>query len=277
LNRKNTALLVIFSSVLIGSIFIYLLYILYFEEIINYIVTVEESIVLVIIILIKIAIISSIGCFLLYKWYNQEEQYYSDIRFLFSVFFFILVFAKAIDIVINLVFFQVSSAELLLLSKIRFLFVVINVLPMLFLSIEMILVYFSLMDRFKKLRKKAYFKKTQKIILISITLLVSIAILLAPTYSIIITIYPFISIISFLIIFWMFLFAYRTQRLSDINPLIVAIGFGLFLFTSIFRALGHNLIDPKFNSIISEILEIIVFTIIFIGLIRQANYYKSQE
>ncbi|MGM0469300.1 MAG: hypothetical protein ACQERB_10915 [Promethearchaeati archaeon] len=152
---------------------------------------------------------------------------------------------------------------------------VINVIPMLFLSIEMILIYFSLMDRFKKLRNKAFFKKIQKITLILIALLESIAILLAPTYSIIITIYPFISLTSLLIIFWMFLFAYRTQRLSDINPLIVALGFGIFLLTSIFRTLGHNLIDPKVNSIISEILEIIVFAIIFIGLIKKANYYKS--
>ncbi len=275
MKRKNLALLVIFLSFLIGSIFIYSLYVFYFEEIINYLNTVEESIFLVIIILIKIVIISSIGCFLLYKWYHQEDQYYSDIRFLFSIFFFFLVFAKTIDIVINLVFFQVSSAELLILSKIRFLLMVINVIPMLFLSIEMILIYFSLMDRFKKLRNKAFFKKIQKITLILIALLESIAILLAPTYSIIITIYPFISLTSLLIIFWMFLFAYRTQRLSDINPLIVALGFGIFLLTSIFRTLGHNLIDPKVNSIISEILEIIVFAIIFIGLIKKANYYKS--
>ncbi|TFF97456.1 MAG: hypothetical protein EU547_04270 [Promethearchaeota archaeon] len=277
MKRKNSTLLILFFLIFSGSIIIFFLYTYYINEILNSLELIPELMILIPIIFIKISVISIMGGFLLFRWYNQQEQYLSDISFMFGIFFIILIFGKLLDILINMLYYLISPDSILILVKIRFLLIISNIFPILFFSIEIILMYLSLYERFSALKIKNTSAKYRNRILILLLVLFSLVIILAPDYSTILTIYPLLMIPSFIMIVLMFLYAYRSKRLSEINPLIVAIGFFAFLLTTVFRAIGQNIIDPKFASILSEIFEIISFIIIFIGLIRKANYIRSEE
>ncbi|MBD3211219.1 MAG: hypothetical protein GF311_01330 [Candidatus Lokiarchaeota archaeon] len=104
-----------------------------------------------------------------------------------------------------------------------------------------------------------------------------LVILLAPQHSTILLIYPFLLIPFFIVIVWMFIYAYKSKRLSDIHPLIVGLGFLFYLLTTIFRAIGLDLVDPKIATILSEFLEICATLVIFIGLIKKAKYQKANQ
>lgn len=277
MKRKNSFILILLVSVFFGSLSIFILYLFYMDEILKTITTIPESSILISIILAKIIIISIMGIFLLYRWIKQDDQYFSDIPLLFSIFFIILVFGKLLDILINFLYYFINPNSILILIKIRFFLIIINLFPVLFLSIEMILIYLSLYENFKFLKTKKNFKILQGIILISIFMIESISILFAPKYSTILMIYPFFIIPFFIIIIWIFLYAHRSKRLSEINPLIVALGFAIFLITTLFRAVGQSIVDPKLASILSEIFEILAFIVIFIGLIKKAKYYRIQD
>jgi len=277
MKRKNSFILILLVSVFFGSLSIFILYLFYMDEILKTITTIPESSILISIILAKIIIISIMGIFLLYRWIKQDDQYFSDIPLLFSIFFIILVFGKLLDILINFLYYHINPNSILILIKIRFFLIIINLFPVLFLSIEMILIYLSLYENFKFLKTKKNFKILQGITLISIFMIESISILFAPKYSTILMIYPFFIIPFFIIIVWIFLYAHRSKRLSEINPLIVALGFAIFLITTLFRAVGQSIVDPKLASILSETFEILAFIIIFIGLIKKAKYYRIQD
>ncbi|TXT63109.1 MAG: conserved membrane protein of unknown function [Promethearchaeota archaeon] len=277
MEKRNKIIIEISLPFIFSLTGILMLYYFFTEQIIITFQTYKEIYALTIAILIKILVVSLIGLYLIKKWFSQEEQYFSDLPFLTGIFFLVLVPAKFLDLLYYYLNFQIPADFLLLLIKMRFILAILNLLPMLYLSIEMILIYLSLNERFKSIRNKNKFKKIQKLCLILILIIESIVLLIAPSYNVIIAIYPFISVISFLIIIWMFIFAHRSNRLSEINPITVAWGFIIFLITSIFRALGTNLLDPVLNSIITEIFEIGAFIVIFYGLIKRAKYYKTNN
>jgi len=276
MKRKNSTVIIIISLIIIGGIITFLLYSFYIDEILNALNLVPELLILTTIVLIKIVLISIMGGFLLYRWYRQEQQYFSDIPFLFSNFFFILIFGKLLDILLYMLYYEIDPLPHLILVKVRYVLIIINIIPVLFLSIQMLLIYLSIYERFKSLKTKQTNNKIQGIIL---SLIISIAILLiilAPELSSLLTIYPFIMISSFIMIIWMFLYANKSKRLSEINSLIVGIGFIFYLFTTVFRGIGIGFLDRNLSSFLSEIFEIIVFIIIFIGLNKKSKYYRSQ-
>ncbi len=82
-----------------------------------------------------------------------------------------------------------------------------------------------------------------------------------------------IVILSLIIITWMFYFAYKNQRLSQVHPLILSIGFGLYLVSQITRPLAQNLIgEIAAYIVLSEVIDLCIFIIIFIGFILNVKY-----
>jgi len=274
---KNITILVLCASLFWGSISLILGYWGFSQEILDTIYTIEESFAVISIILVKIIIIVGMGSFLLYRWYTQEHQYLSDIPFLFSIFFAVLVFGKLLDLLINLLYYQLTPDSILFLVKIRFFIIIINLLPILILSIEILLVYLSFSDRFSSLKKNDQLKDTRTKIILIILVVDTLVIVFAPSHSIIVAIYPVFIIPFFIIIVWIFFYAYRSKRLSEINPLIVGDGFLIFLLTTIFRAVGQNILVPEIASILSELCEIVAFIVIFLGLIRKVGYSEDKK
>ncbi|MFX1417650.1 MAG: hypothetical protein ACFE9N_01890 [Promethearchaeota archaeon] len=78
---------------------------------------------------------------------------------------------------------------------------------------------------------------------------------------------------SFLVITWMFYFSHRNKRLSQVNTLLLTIGFGAYLISQIIRPLIQFIIgENALFVVITEIVDIIISIIIFIGYIRKSKY-----
>ena len=269
-NYKILLLLIVVS----GLVPLLLLYFLYLREIQQAITHTEGAVPVVIIILIRIGFISVMSYYMFHRWFKQEEQYLSDIPFLFGIFLLLLAFGKILDLFWDLTFFTFNDDFVMFLLKIRFFIIILEMAPLIFLSINMILYLRSLRGKStsdEKQRNKATFRIMLLIVAIETT-----AVILAPNFLIMGILLPCIVIPSILVIIWMFLFAYKNKRLSQVHPLIIAIGFIAWFISNIARVVLQIVFGETPTYIFTaEMIDFFVFLIIFLGFCLKANY--SQE
>jgi hypothetical protein len=276
LRKKRVQLFIILISIVLGILAIILLYTFNWIHIVDSYITQEGSLGVVIIISLRIVFVSSMGLYTLYQWFKQEERFMSDMPFLFALFFILLVFGKALDLFVDFIFFQHDLELVLIVLKARYLIMIFDFLPMIYLSSEMILFSLSLRNRFKRLSDKKYQNKVRKRVLVALLLIEAITGILAPTVRILSMFYPIIVIPSLITIVWLFRFAYKNKRLSQVNTFILTVGFGMYLISQIIRPLIQFIIgeSPLFL-IIAESTDLLIFIIIFIGFSKKANYATS--
>ena len=272
MNKKEKYQWILIISIILGSVAMVIGFLLYTAQINQAYATVEGIQMVLIITLIKASVIGGMAFIMIRKWFKQEEQYLSDLPFLFGMFFLILVFAKFLDILISFNYYTLEEDSLLVLVKIRYFIMIFDLFPMIYLSVGMILYYLSLKTRFSELDKNERRDEVRIRVLIVIIIIEVLAISLAPNYSTILVILPILVIPSLITIIWLFAFAYKNKRLSQVKPLIIAIGFGLFLATQISRPMAQKVFDAATYAVFSETLEMMVFILIFIGLILKTNY-----
>ena len=270
---KNTYLSVLILSILMSAIGVAILYYYLFSSIIETLETVEGAWYTLYIIVVRMVVLSLLSIYMFRVWFKQEKQYLTDIPFLFALFFLILIFGKSLDILVNLTYFSLPKDQFFTLLKLRHFVVILNMVPLVFFSLEMILYALSLKDKYQKLSDEKYRDKIRKIIIIIISVIESAVIILnwdVTFSSIYISLFVFPALI---IILWVFFFAYRNQRLSQINAKILIFGFGLYLISQFLRPFLHiQLGFIAYYIIIAEIIDLIAFVIIFIGLRKKANY-----
>ncbi|MFX1411235.1 MAG: hypothetical protein ACFFA6_12875 [Promethearchaeota archaeon] len=228
----------------------------------------EGAFEVVFIISIRILILSITTYYLFHKWFKQEAQYLSDIPFLLGLFFLILTFGKAIDLLWDLTFFTFSDNFVLLFLKFRFFIIIFEVAPLIFLGLEII--FFRLEDRYKRLKDKRYMNKLRLVIIIFIVSIETFVVTIAPNNTTMGMILPAIVIPSLVGIVYIFYLAYRLNRLAVVKPGILTLGFLLYLFSNIFRPVMQNILGEQASYIIiAELVDIIVFIIIFLGLYKK--------
>jgi len=269
---KLIVLPLLVCGVIIGSIAISLLYVFNWAIVVEAYQTHEGALTIIIIIGVRVFLVSLMALYTFYRWFKQEKQYFSDIPFLFSIFFLLLIFGKLLDLFIDFSYFELDHGLLLLVMKTRYLIAILNLLPMMSLSIFMILFSLSLRPRFKRLTNENTLNTVKTrilIIVVVIELVVDIFILTIENAPII---YPITILPSLIAIVWLFNFAWRNQRLSQVNTFILMIGFGFYLITSILRPVMQFIVgeSPLFV-MIAESLDIIIFITIFIGLYKKSN------
>lgn len=274
LTKARTYKILLLLIVVSGLVPLLLLYLLYLREIQQAITHTEGAWPVVIIILIRIGFISVMSYYMFHRWFKQEEQYLSDIPFLFGIFLLLLAFGKILDLFWDLTFFTFNDDFVMLLLKIRFFIIILEMAPLIFLSINMILYLRSLRGKStgdEKQRNKATFRIMLLIVAIETT-----AVILAPNFLIMGILLPCIVIPSILVIIWMFLFAYKNKRLSQVHPLIIAIGFIAWFISNIARVVLQIVFGETPTYIFTaEMIDFFVFLIIFLGFCLKANY--SQE
>jgi len=258
---------IISLSIFAGLICILCLYLITLPIILNNLV--EGILQIVLIISARIVILSITTFYLFLKWFRQEAQYLSDIPFLLGLFFLILIFGKFIDLHWDLTFFLYDEATVLFYLKFRFILIIIEVAPLLYLGLEII--FFRVEDRFSKLKNRQYMNNLRTKIMILITSIELIAIFIVLNYSLLGILLPFLLIPSLIGIVYIFFLAYRLNRLSVVKPNILAIGFFLYLLSNIFRPLMNNIIGDNSNYIIIvEAVDLVIFIIIFLGLYKKS-------
>jgi hypothetical protein len=246
---------------------IFFLYFVNFPLIVKAFAEYEGALEVVITISLRILLLSIISLYLFNKWFNQEAQYLSDIPFLLSMFFLILLFGKAVDLFWDLTFFTFNEGLVLLFLKFRFFIIIFEVAPLIYLGFEII--FFRLEDRFSKLKDQRYMNKLRITLIAIIIGIESCAVIIAPNNTTMGMLLPYIVIPSLLGIVYIFFLAYRLNRLNVVKPGILTIGFFLYLISNIFRPVMQNILGEAASYIIiAEIVDIFVFLVIFIGLYK---------
>ncbi|KKK44375.1 hypothetical protein LCGC14_0802730 [marine sediment metagenome] len=274
ISRKKTFyFLTLSSSVSLGIIAVLSLYFINWNSIVESYITIEGALGVVLTISLRIVIVSGMTLYTFYQWFKQEDQYLSDLPFLFGLYFVFLVFGKALDLYSAFIFFQLNDFIVLTIIKVRFFIMILNFLPMIYLSSEMILFSFSLKPRFKLLTNERTRNKINIRFIMVIIFIESIAGILASNQRTLSIYYPVIVIPSLLTIVWLFNFARKNKRLSQVNTLTLTIGFGAYLISQILRPLAQFIIgESAMFLILAETLDLIIFIIIFLGFYGESHY-----
>lgn len=276
MNQKNQYKLIILLFILLGFITVIILYLLNLSTIILAFSTIQGMDLVVIILLIRILILFGSSIYMLYKWFKQEKQFLSDLPILFAIFFLLLTFGKMLDLFFDLTYTYFIDSLNLLVIKLRFFVIIFTVLPLIYLSITMILFRLSLNDKFQKLRDEKARNKTSLIIAIVIVILESTGVIIVADTPSISILLPAVVIPSLLVIVWLFAFSHRNKRLSQVNSFVLMIGFAAYLISQIMRPLLQRIVGINTAYInLSEIIDLIIFIVIFIGFYLEANYEKD--
>jgi len=270
ISKKTTFKIILFSSVCLGIIGVLLLFLLNSSLIITAFRDVEGMFQVTLVILIRIIILSITTFYLLKKWFKQEAQYLSDIPFLLSLFFLILTFGKAIDLFWNFTFNTLNEFLVLLFLKIRFITIVLEVAPLIYLGLEIL--FFRLEDRYQKLKNNDYRDKLRFFIILLVVFIELTGVIIAPENNMLAILLPVIVIPSLIGIVYIFFLAYRLKRLSVVKPKILTIGFFLYLISNILRPVIQKIFGDNATYItLAELIDIFVFLVIFLGLYKKTS------
>lgn len=280
---------VFFRFLLISVILFYLVFIIFFF-IPNYSVISDIysnfyfNIIFTLVIVGRISL-SIYGSYFLFKiWLSKNTRAYSDLPFIFGLFFFIFIPGKLMDLIIILTYrmyasYGFSYTLFLDIIKIRYLILIINLIPLFLSGIYLFLFRLNL--------KKPHLEREK----ISKRLTVLFSSLYFPTFFFIILflndIYLFsyigavitFSTLSFVI--WIFFTVYRGKILPEINSLIISIGFICYMVFNVLLPIYVNVIGQislEGERIAGSILECGTFfsmITILIGFKKKAHYKQK--
>ena len=271
MTKKNMYKGLVSVSTILGIVACSVLYYLYYEPFYNGYMQTEGMFGVVLIILFRIILIFGITAYMFHEWFKQEMQYLSDLPFLFGTFFLILIFGKVLDLLFFVTFFTIDAS--LFIMKVRFFVAILTLIPMMYLSIGMILYYFSLKNKYEKLNNEKYRNNIGTAILVLIITVEIIAVILATTISAVLILLPLFVLPSIATIVWLFYFSDKNKALSKVNSKILTIGFFLLLISQILRPLAQNILGSTVHYIIFvEVIDLFVFLIIFLGFYMKADY-----
>ncbi len=270
---KQSKVVIIISLFIIGGIFSLIYFFLLINPMIETLKTYEGSEYVVVTTTIRIFILLIMSIFMFHQWFKQEHQYFSDIPFLFGLFFTLILFGKFFDIYYSLTYYTAEYNLFLIIYKSRYIIALLSLSPMYYLSVGMLLFYYSLYKDQTELRNEPFLKRIQKIITIIIILLEIVIVLTVLNEKTGPLILSLIVLTSLLVITITFYLVYKNKRLSQVNPKILTIGFGAYLISQVVRSILHIIMGNTPLTVASgEIIDIFVFLIIFTGLITKIKY-----
>lgn len=268
-SKKKKFFYSIFAVIIVLAIVLSILYFIYWSTLITVILSNEGLWIGVIAIISRVFILGIMSFVLFRKWLRQEAIYISDAYFLFGSFFGILTFAKIYDLLYNLVYISGSEVSLLL-GKIRFVVIIVNLMPILYIGLDAILIYIN-MNKNKEMNKKQ-FNKLRLRIMLGYVLVTSLVPILSPSVSFFNLALPFVTVLIYIAIAFMFLFMYKNKRLVQANGLIIGIAFICFLISNLIRTILIN--QNVSYGIFAELIDIGVNLLIFIGFISKPKYSR---
>ncbi len=274
--KKSSSYKILFSlGSLIGFMLVFMLYFLNLPIIIQAYNDIQGMDLVVIIVLVRILILLGSSTYMFYKWFKQEKQFLSDLPILFAIFFLLLAFGKMVDLFFDFTYSYFTETLNLLVIKIRFFIIIFTVLSLIYLSITMILFSLSLRDKFQNLRDETSRNKTSLIIVIIVLVLESTAVIIVSDTPSISILLPAVVIPSLLVIVWLFAFSHKNQRLSQVNSFVLMIGFAAYLLSQILRPVFQRILGENTAYInLVEIIDLIIFGVIFLGFYMEAKYIK---
>ncbi len=218
--------------------------------------------------------------FILYrKWFKQESVFLTDAYFLFGIFFNMLCLGKILDLFSYLanVSGKFTLQETLIFLKIRYLIIVVNLNPLLFIGLGVVL---NIINTYIKEFTTVKINRTRMRMIYLYNMISILVILLAPTVHVLTQSYAILISISMVGIILMFFIMYKFKGLSQAHGLIIGIGFLSFIIvgfiTSPLRSAFAN--DPTLIELgtLAEIIDMMVYSIIFAGFLLKPKYAKNK-
>ncbi|MHA2288516.1 MAG: hypothetical protein ACXABG_07000 [Promethearchaeota archaeon] len=270
-SKKKKFLYSIFAVIIALAILFSVLYFLYWSTLITTILSIEGLWIGVVAIISRVFVLGIMSFVLFRKWLRQEAIYISDAYFLFGCFFGILTWAKIFDLFYNLIYISGVNAEFaLLLGKIRFVVIIVNLMPVLYIGLDAILIYIN-MNKNKEMNKKQ-FNKLRLRIMFGYVLVTSLVPLLSPSVIFFNMALPFVTFLIYIAIAFMFLFMYKNKRLVQANGLIIGIAFVCFMVSGLIRTILIN--QNVSYGIFAELIDTAINLLIFIGFISKPKYAR---
>lgn len=187
--------------------------------------------VLTVIIFLRIVISLYTSYFLLNKWLYQEKRTIISFPIIFSIFFFLFLPAKMMDLMMYIAYrlyesYSYSYQFLIFVIKIRYVFGVLSVLP-LFLG-GLYLYFYRLKFKYETIaiKKILLFFSIIYISFFSFIIIILNDVKLFTYVGALLV----ISSVSFII--WIFLKAYKGRILKEVNSLTLSVGFIFYLISS---------------------------------------------
>lgn len=266
-------IILIFSSIFSVG-FVMLGYIFFWQEVVQGYSTIENMQLLTLVVSIRIAIMGVLSYFIFHNWLSQKNSYLTDIPFLMGTFFITITFGKSIDLLHNLIHFTAQDKQILFLLKIRYSIIVATAAPLLYLGFGILLIWLASHNPQSSLKSQERRDFLRSRLIIMIIIIECIAIALTPTISLMGLHLPFILMPALLLTAWIFWFSWRNKRLAQVNPPLLFFGFSSYFISSIIRPLLQFIIigETPTYIIISETIDIVIFIIIFIGLLTKKEY-----
>ncbi|MHA1688316.1 MAG: hypothetical protein ACTSUN_03100 [Promethearchaeota archaeon] len=218
--------------------------------------------------------------FILYKkWFKQESVFLTDAYFLFGIFFNILSFGKTLDLFSYLanVSGKFMLQEALTFLKIRYLIIVVNLNPLLFIGLGVVL---NIISTYVRELSTAKINRTRMRMIYLYNIISILVILLAPTIDVLTQSYAILISISMIGIILMFFIMYKFKGLSQAHGLIIGIGFLSFIIvgfiTSPLRSAFAN--NPTLIELgtLAEMIDMVVYCIVFAGFLLKPKYAKNE-
>ncbi len=270
ITKKKTAILLPY---IILFILVSFLYIINLDPIILAYETIQGGFFVVLIICLRMAVLIFMSSIMFNRWLKAEKQFYSDIPFLFGIFFTILVFGKALDMLYNLMYFTASPETFTLIYKIRYIVAILTLIPLYALSLEVILYILASYKDKERLNSRKYRNKLKYIILSIIIVIELLAIILFLDVNSSRYILPAIVIPSILIMAIIFAFTYKNKLLNQVHSLLLCVAFFLYLGSQLLRPLAQTMLGLTASYIfLSELVDLVIFILIFIGLLITPKY-----
>jgi len=228
-----------------------------------------DFIILIISATIKVCVLFGFSRYMYIRWTHQEKKYYTDFPFLTVLATLFFGIAKIYDILLYSLYNDTPNIvslpnEALPMTKIRFILCpLIAILPYLY-------VLFIIWFEGKK--------KVQIIFGISWFFASLFGIITAQNYPQLLSLITFIMLPPIVLSIITYFILHVKHRFLQINSLMIGIGWILFSITQLIRPIW---IDIKLNnnstwglSWVGEIVELLSFSLIVIGLIVPSSYMK---
>jgi hypothetical protein len=266
-------------TIIAGTVFILYLYLFYIAAVNESINEYEGMGSIALFILIRIFITIGMTIYAFRQWYKQKELCITDINFMFGLFFLGLVYGKFINLLFILTYFTVDDNTSLMLLKIRYILIILTAAPLIFVGLEII---FKINGKlYGESSNKSYGKRLSLKIVATIVIIESIIIILTPDITSINLVLICIHIPSLIWITYTFYYAHKNKKYIKVKSLIISLAFfiDLILYTMAIITLPFRrkvIGFSPFYTIFTELIDLIIIIIIFLGFYLQKGYLKEE-
>jgi hypothetical protein len=274
-SKKVLTIGIMVAIVIISSfILFFIYYIPYLQDVGKIYENYQITTIITVIIALRIAFSIYASYFFVKKWIRSRLTSWLSIPFIFSWIFIFIILAKVFDYIMYIVYelnFYLGYPDTFILevTRFRFLVIIVNILPLFLLGMFL---YLYKRNMYKSKNGDIRVSSFKLVIFSTLyIILFSFMIFLVKEMNFFSIVASLLTVISFIPVIYFFYNAHKKGGLQDINPLLISIGFFLYIVSLIIFPILVNLTIPDvhegeiFSVLFLEIATFVTTIIFFAG------------